>query len=737
MRKMIERRTKAMKDNKFANSLSELSAVPERLEPENIEKKLQDNKRSKIKLHKRIISSAAAIALIGTSAGTYFYLNRNTPDKDFTRKTLENVFSDTAISVKNDPAGKLTGLKTLTYDELYDEIKAYGDVLDYSTHSDAAGDVQWVGAYGDFGIADEADEEVSFASKASEPTTSANGGSNENSDDYSKTYLQEQGIDEADIIKTDGKNIYYITNDELFALKCDNGKMESKEIDFASLFGKEFEDITVRELYLQDDLLTCIFTNWEKYYFTCWYDDEKTSYDSIERPQITVTAVSFDVSDIDNIKPVNDLSIKGSYIASRMQDGRLYLTANGSLDTYSTYEKGGVPEFAPVYNVNGKVHYVSSGDIYLVDGKVNPSWYTTVMTADMSKKGEPKAVRSVLGSTGEIYQTENRLFVFGTYYDESDEEQHTLVASFDTTDGGLEPIAGTTFLGYLNDRYNLSYRGGVLSVAVNYFGYDEKTYNTSRYNYLLTFDDELTLLGRSEDYGIGEEIKSVFFKDNYAYIVTFMQTDPLFAIDLSDPAHPTIVSELKMPGFSTHMREFIKDRMIGFGNTADEDTGWSTGIKLSMFDTSDPENVKELDKVELSFDDVYDYSRYIYSIAAYDEKALLISGDKNIIAFPYTSYEDNVWDEESGKELSFNNTGYKFYRYTDETGFELIGEYDKKLVSDYKNGIYEGAAPDFYRAIYIGNTYYLAYNGGIVSLNADTFDVIQDLNFFPDDNIIK
>lgn len=242
---------------------------------------------------------------------------------------------------------------------------------------------------------------------------------------------------------------------------------------------------------------------------------------------------------------------------------------------------------------------------------------------------------------------------------------------------------------------------------------------------ICTLNDNLEVLGKTDSFGNGEEIKSVTYKDGYAYIVTFMQTDPLFAIDLHDPKNPVIVSELKMPGFSTHMRPFTDGRIVGFGYTADEETGITTGLKLSVYDNSDPDNVKELDKVEIT-ENSDEYSDiYISSTGAYDVKALLIDPDKNIIAFPYYEVCYNYDDETYAVNKSKYESGYRFYSYDDKNGLVFKGEYKTK---DEINGdnYYSYNMNDFVRAAYIGNVYYLFYDCGIVSLDMEGMNVIED-----------
>ena len=717
-----------MQKNEFTDKLKETSPVPERISPESIEKKLEAQKRSRISVKRRAVSAAAAVALVvGGSAG-YLYKSGYF-DKEYVPKTKSIQYEDTAsqqgtlISSSESGSGtnktyKLSGLKTLSYDELGDYIKKN---YQYSTNYTSETDDVFTAMDG----ISTRNSAITEEAEAVSDGAAADNSDEEKSADYSKTYTQEEGIDEADIVKTDGKSIFYLTAGHIFAIECDSGKMEDHLIDFKELFGDEYRSSGAQEMYLDGGTLTVILSSRNSYNYTCW-DEDRSSLTNLSLNQPTTNVVTFDVSDLDSIKPTGKYTVQGSYVSSRMADSRVYLVTDSNLTYCDTYEKGGIPEFAPIYTVNGSKHYVSSGDIFIPENTNAPRGYTNLSLIDTKNKCLPIAVKSFLGSGSEIYQTAERLILISAYYDYEADRTRTTLTAIDTADGALEPVASSSVDGYVKDKYSLSYKNNVLSVVTNESYYDTISYEMHYDNYLYCFDDRLTLLGKTESFGKDETVKSVTYKDNYAYVVTFMQTDPLFAIDLSDPRKPTIVSELKMPGFSTHMRPFTEGRIVGFGNTANEETGRTTGLKLSVYDNSDPNNVKELAKAELTADtadsiDPLDIQVYYSSAATYDEKALLIDPEKNIIAFPYYIYDYRKYESFSDYSTT---TGYRFYSYTDEEGLVLKGTYSIKNEHDRDDNMQD---KDFIRAAYIGDTYYLFYNCGVISVNAESFEKIDEL----------
>ena len=173
-----------------------------------------------------------------------------------------------------------------------------------------------------------------------------------------------------------------------------------------------------------------------------------------------------------------------------------------------------------------------------------------------------------------------------------------------------------------------------------------------------------------------------------AYFVTFRETDPLFAVDLSDPASPKVLSALKIPGFSEYLHFYGEGRLFGLGMAADEETGWTECLKLSMFDTSDPTDVTEKTMLELR--------EYMWSPALYDHHAALINIEKNIIAFP-------------------TDSSYLIYSYSDDSGFVKKGEVPFDGWSDNTRGLY------------IGEYMYICSSYNVIVIDMADYSVINEI----------
>ncbi|MCY4726664.1 beta-propeller domain-containing protein [Nocardioides sp. STR2] len=154
-------------------------------------------------------------------------------------------------------------------------------------------------------------------------------------------------------------------------------------------------------------------------------------------------------------------------------------------------------------------------------------------------------------------------------------------------------VASGEVEGTIADRWSMDAVGGSLRVAVG------PSSETGDFNSVLTLREDgadLVEDGRVDQLGVGEEIKSVRWFDDLAIVVTFRQTDPLYAVDLSDPAAPRLLGELKIPGFSEYLHPLGEHRLVGMGQDASLD-GAVRGAQAALFDVTDLTDPRQLDVV--------------------------------------------------------------------------------------------------------------------------------------------
>lgn len=230
---------------------------------------------------------------------------------------------------------------------------------------------------------------------------------------------------------------------------------------------------------------------------------------------------------------------------------------------------------------------------------------------------------TVQGSAETTYASTGALFVASTSW--WGDGPATAVHRFDLTgEGGATYTGSGVVHGSLLDQYSLSERDGHLRIVTTTQGTSSGDQDpvgtavdpdpgdvvgiepmplpvpsTEGRLTVLRPDAEGALgeVGHVEDLGVGETVRSVRFLDDLAYVVTFRQTDPLYAVDLSDPTAPRVLGELKIPGFSEYLHPLGDGLLLGIGRDADESTGRDRGFKASLFDVSDPTAPVELDTV--------------------------------------------------------------------------------------------------------------------------------------------
>jgi len=236
-----------------------------------------------------------------------------------------------------------------------------------------------------------------------------------------------------------------------------------------------------------------------------------------------------------------------------------------------------------------------------------------VLTLDTTNPQSPAQNIGVIGQGGEIYMTTDSLYLLKTqikwfeerwggwsWYGQADEKLLIQQIGFDGATGALNPLADGEVRGRIKNRWALQGMNGGKNLAIaTTTGFLWATADNIAQNHLFILEQDtasqrLNMIGSVENYGTNEDIRSVRYVGNTAYVVTFRQTDPLFAIDIADPKAPKMLSGLKIPGFSTYMHPLASGRLLGVGFDAFA-SGQVQGVQVSLFDTSDPTLMSRLD----------------------------------------------------------------------------------------------------------------------------------------------
>lgn len=525
--------------------------------------------------------------------------------------------------------------------------------------------------------------------------------------EYSDTNLQVLGVQEADIIKTDGEYIYALSTEYLYIIKSDNGKLSVSSKIKHHDNSKDKTTTNFSEIYINDDkLIGMQRTATYKY-----YDNGLNGQDIMPRfdyyigsSDEVISAVIFNIKDKTKPVKINTLSQTGNYVSSRMIDNYLYIITN-----YFVYDSNLKREDMTTYIPSIKTDDtkpINPEDIYIVP---NPktSQYITVSGIDINNASDFVSSKAILGCGNNVYASTKNLFI--TSYDTITEKDYvrskTNIIKFSIDKGVIALKATGSVNGSILNQFSMDESDEYFRIVTTSYDYkiissgndnDATTgisiNNDDSKNNLYILDKKLKVVGKIEDVAKGERVYSVRFDKDIAYFVTFKQVDPLFAVDLSNPLKPKILGSLKIPGFSEYLHVYDGTSLFGLGKETDAE-GRVLGMKLSMFDTSDKTNIKEKFKLFLG-------DKYTWSEASYNHKAILVSSNKAIIGFPA-------------------NNSYLIYRYDNKNGFTKLHE-----MSFDDNDYYYGNI----RGLYIGDYIYIYNVKHMKSYDIFKFNLINDLS---------
>jgi len=474
------------------------------------------------------------------------------------------------------------------------------------------------------------------------------------SGDYSTTNLQVEGVDEADIIKNDGKYIYLIKGNSVRIVEAYPADSMKELVSFQ--LGEENENFYPSEMYVDGNTLVVV-GNMSYSYVYPMLDDVTTSEKMIAPPYYGSGRTKVFVVDItDHSKPTVKRSVEfdGNYSTSRKVDGTLYMVMNRYPyypviynDATGEYERD-TTGFLPMM----KDSKVGEDELMVPCNKVmllpKPQNFNFLITAaipvnDVSK---PVSRAMIVGDTQNVYASQDSLYVAATDWGNGYYQPYgsfgTQVYRFALGDGTIEYSSKGKVPGNIINQFSMDESGGNFRIATTKNEYDP---DDAMSNGVYVFDQTMNLQGKIEGIAPGEKIYSTRFLGDRAYMVTFKTIDPLFVLDLSDAKNPKILGKLKIPGYSTYLHPYDENHLIGFGNDVDEtidadlvhspDAIYYTavlGMKIAMFDVTDVNHPKEMFKEVIG-------DQGTTSDVLYNHKALLFDKAKGLMAFPITVYE--------------------------------------------------------------------------------------------------
>jgi len=555
--------------------------------------------------------------------------------------------------------------------------------------------------------------------------------------DYSTTNIQVAGVDEADIVKNDGKYIYTISDNNVIIL-------DAYPAENAEILSKIMLDGTPHEIFINGDKLV-VFER-EDYIYTT-KSEIRIVQPRYYNPKTLVKV--YDISDKTNPVLERNVSVEGNYFDSRMIGDYVYVIINQGV-----YYRDSEPIPLPIIYSGNKEKTISASDIYYFGIPDSSYIFTNMLAINTQDDSEELTSKTFLmGYTQNMYVSPDSIYVVYTkrysmydYYDKIADEaiipivplsvrnEINNIKNSDMSKYQKMQEIGEMFENYLEsldpeqaadimktaqekmekiqqeiakqmeqtiihkisiDSGKIEYKinGKVPGHVLNQFSMDEYdgyfriatttgNWRTEQMNHVYILDDTLQLVGKLEDLAPGEKIYSVRFMGKRGYIVTFKKIDPLFVIDLADPQNPEVLGKLKIPGYSDYLHPYDENHIIGIGKEA---------VPASEEDTRN----RNLDfawyqGIKISLFDVTDVEnpkeiskfnigdRGTDSPVLRDHKAFLFNREKNLLIIPILLAEIDESKYPNGVPLYIHGDyvwqGAYVINLDLENGFELKGK---------------------------------------------------------------
>lgn len=586
----------------------------------------------------------------------------------------------------------------------------------------------------------------------------------QSSSDYSRTNVQVEGVDEADIVKTDGKYIYTLSKNKLYIVQA-LPPNQMAVISVINLESSNREYANAQEFYINGVNLV-IFGNRNFVFEPSPLEKEKTLAPSYYPYYRSGTFIEvYNLSNPQSPILKRTIETEGNYITSRMIGSHVYTVLNSYPQYYPPYPEPYLKDSAsgngnvnsvteeqllPKYRDTGisssssfapiarcaDIHYVPEPDTYQ---------YLTIVAFPVDKYDQAADKNITFGAGQNVYASLNNLYVARTNYNYSysrpwinrvspvpfmpepspQNTSKTIIYKFSLKDGktsyvGEGNVPGTVLNQFSMDEYEGNFRIATTEGEV----WDEMNKSTSN---IYILNAELKPMGSITGIAPGEKIYSARFMGKRGYLVTFKKVDPFFVFDLSDPNHPKTLGKLKIPGYSDYLHPYDDNHIIGLGKETIEAEGgnfaWYQGIKMAVFDVTDVNNPKEMFKTVIG-------DRGTDSPALSNHKAFLFDRQKNLLVIPVSVAEiqDPIIREkiknsekiESPVYGDFVFQGAYVYNLTLTNGFDLKGKISHMTDPDVykKAGYYMGDYDSqIQRALFIDNHLYTVSNNKIMANN--------------------
>jgi len=555
---------------------------------------------------------------------------------------------------------------------------------------------------------------------------------------FSGTNIQEAGVDESDVVKTDGDYLY-VANDSDVRIVAARPAESMNVVSYVKAGG------WIDSIYLYDGKLVILYRPSDGREYPMLYKEDANIRVGMPYwiPYQEKTGILIvDVSNPTNPATIKDIQVDGYLLASRITGGNLHVVAQfmpslPALEIWydgSEIDKEAVTEannktlasltlddFVPKYTVcdaGGTV--VEKGRAIETQDFIRPQdenggSMVSIITIDMENPAADFTSTGFIADAQNIYASTDALYLVSTIYHYEDAAKpedgvtddgngfaaewtnptfETQIYKFDLGDAVTFAAEGRVD-GEILNQFSLGEYDGVLRIATT----TGNTWEGTSRNHVFCVKNNgetLDVIGSIRDLAPGERLYSARFVGERGFLVTFVQVDPLFTLNLSDPTNPVVAGELKVPGYSTYLHPLNENYLLSVGQdtTVEGDIVKNGGMQLSIYDISDFSDPKLLHTAKIG-------DSGTYSEAMYNHKALTFWPEQNLLALPINEYA--VTPSENGDVWENTFNGMVVYHLTDDYDFEMLGRMNLYTYDESDTTYYY---PSWFRGVFIDDYFY-------------------------------
>ncbi|MEM2885018.1 MAG: beta-propeller domain-containing protein, partial [Thermoproteota archaeon] len=481
---------------------------------------------------------------------------------------------------------------------------------------------------------------------------------------YSATNVQVEGVDEADIVKTDGKFAYVVSGGKVLLIRV----YPPESMALLSAIVLEGEP---KGMFVSGNRLVVLEQEFSA--LPIPYDMGGNALPEIAPWVGNVSLKVYDVSEKSDPRPIRKFSVNGFYSDSRMLGPYVYLVVTEP--AVICEENVILPR---IYEC-GTMKEVEASEIYYYESSEGCQAFNTVFALNVhDENAELNHETFLTASSDVVFMSLDNLYVAQTIWDLDGlivptRKEVTAIHKVRLEGLKIEYVAKGEVPGRVLNQFSMDEFEGFFRVATTTVEYGSGKFEESNNIYIL--DPEMNVVGSLEGLAPGERIHSARFMGDRCYVVTFKKVDPLFVLDLSSPTDPRVLGRLKIPGYSDYLHPFGSGFLIGVGKETVEaeegDFAWYQGLKVSLFDVRVLGDPKEVSKLVIG-------DRGTDSPVLMDHKAFLLDAERGILVLPVLVAEIDPSDYPYGAPANAYGEyvwqGAYVLKVSTEEGVEVLGK---------------------------------------------------------------